>query len=152
MLKTLPAILIAIFLGSMLCARNTVQPYVEFKAELSAKEYHAGSELPFTVRISCTDGFVCTATRIFCYKANTPGDFFARVGLQATDNKDARYISAEILPWKWERNLSAEMTVSRTISTDLWPAGDYLLSVQAIFHDAAKREYYRSVGLEVHLQ
>lgn len=151
-MNPLTTILISVLLASAIHARDVVLPYAEFKAELPGEEYHPGDELTVTISIACSPGFVCSATRVFCYKANSPAAFFEQTSLKISEQNDSRYISAEILPWKWERQPSSEMTIVRIISTGNWPEGDYLFSVQAVFRDEAKREYYRSIGFTFNLQ
>ena len=122
-------------------------PFKEFKAEAVPAKFTAGTPVEITVKMELKEGVSFQAYRLFCYQPNVPTAFFERPGLKIKKNKEKRYTSASIQPWKWFSKLPTSGSFTFNLDTTGWPEGDYSISLQGIFRNPDQKNLYRSTAV-----
>lgn len=108
--------------------------------------FQSGSKITLKIRTEYPENYFFGAWRIFAYVRSLPADFSQATGFQVNHNKDPRWTSVPILPWKW---LPAKQRGSKEIQVVLdsgkFPSGDYQLTVSTLFQGKNPAEKCKDV-------
>ena len=104
--------------------------------------YKTGSNIPVTLSWKCPEGHALAAWKIGAYLPSLPYRFAEETNHKVSVNKDPKWSSIMIVPWKWLKKEEREKLTTLDISFDTkgWPKGDYRLQCTVLIRVNDKPE------------
>ena len=91
--------------------------------------YKVGSEIPVTLQWKCPEDYVPAGWSIIAYIPSLPYRFAEETDRKVSVNKDPKWSSVSLVPWKWlnKEERAKLRTLDISFDTKGWPKGDYRL-------------------------
>ncbi len=105
--------------------------------------YKAGSEIPVTISWKCPEGYAISGWKIGAYMPSLPYKFAEETNQKVSVNKDPKWSSVTLVPWKWLLNKEERAKLSTldvSFDTKGWPKGDYRLQCTVLIRVNDKPE------------
>ena len=104
--------------------------------------YKEGSEIPVAISWKCPEGYALSAWKIGAYMPSLPYRFAEETNQKVSVNKDPKWSSVTLVPWKWLDKEEREKLRTLDVSFDTkgWPKGDYRLQCTVLIRVNDKPE------------